>query len=153
MYIIRDREAGNIISKFTSYSDAAKELEAYEAENKRNGEYTPDFYEIVEQFGDGDPSGDRLDVVLDGIDCEQRDKIKALADKYGMDIMRNSITSEAGGVSVFSSELISELDALADAGQEAIVPCVCIRDRFLDGEGYQYKIYCPPEWFDLWGWR
>lgn len=48
-YIIRDREAGNKIASFDSYEEAAKELENYEAEDKRNEEYTPDFYEIVEE--------------------------------------------------------------------------------------------------------
>lgn len=46
-YIIRDREAGNKIASFDSYDEASKELESYEAEDKRNEEYTPDFYEIV----------------------------------------------------------------------------------------------------------
>lgn len=46
-YIIRDREAGNKIATFDSYGEAVKELENYEAEDKRNEEYTPDFYEIV----------------------------------------------------------------------------------------------------------
>ena len=46
-YIIRDRETGNKIASFDSYDEAAKELENYEAEDKRNEEYTPDFYEIV----------------------------------------------------------------------------------------------------------
>ena len=48
-YIIRDREAGNKIASFDSYEEAAKELENYESEDKRNEEYTPDFYEIVEE--------------------------------------------------------------------------------------------------------
>lgn len=47
-YIIRDREAGNKIASFDSYEEAVRELQSYEAEDKRNEEYTPDFYEIVE---------------------------------------------------------------------------------------------------------
>lgn len=47
-YIIRDREAGNEIARFDTLEEAEQELVAYEEEDRRNGEYTPDFYEIVE---------------------------------------------------------------------------------------------------------
>lgn len=46
MYIIQDREAGNIISSFETLEDAEAELEQYEEEDKREGTWTPDFYEI-----------------------------------------------------------------------------------------------------------
>lgn len=49
MYIIRDAEAGNIISKFTTYDEAATELAKYEAEDKADGTYTEGFYEIIEE--------------------------------------------------------------------------------------------------------
>lgn len=45
-YIIRDREAGNIIDEFQTMEEAERQLEAYEEEDKINGEYEPDFYEI-----------------------------------------------------------------------------------------------------------
>lgn len=48
-YIIRDKEAGNKIASFNSYDEAVRELQSYEAEDKRNEEYTPDFYEIIEE--------------------------------------------------------------------------------------------------------
>lgn len=46
-YIIRDREAGNEIDRFTTYEEALKTFFEYEAQDKRDGFYTPDFYEIV----------------------------------------------------------------------------------------------------------
>ncbi len=49
MYIIREAEAGNIISKFATYDEAATELAKYEAEDKADGTYTEGFYEIVEE--------------------------------------------------------------------------------------------------------
>lgn len=49
MYVIRDKEAGNVIAKFNSYEEAQKELIKYENEDKANGNYTPDFYEIVKE--------------------------------------------------------------------------------------------------------
>lgn len=47
-WIIQDREAGNIIDKFNSLEDAKAELASYEEQDKKDGTYTPDFYEIVE---------------------------------------------------------------------------------------------------------
>ena len=47
MFIIRDREAGNIIDIFATYEEAMTALAAYEAEDTADGDYTPDFYEIV----------------------------------------------------------------------------------------------------------
>ena len=80
-------------------------------------------------------------------------KAKELSEKYGMEILRNPITSEAWAVSVESDELIPELDEYADTpaanrmgDNEAIV------ERTFTG-AYTYKIICPTRWFDLWGWR
>ena len=47
MYIIRDKEAGNIIDRFFTFKDAENALEEYETADKADGTYTPDFYEIV----------------------------------------------------------------------------------------------------------
>ena len=49
MYIIRDKEAGNVIAKFESYTEAEKELINYELADKADGNYTDDFYEIVKE--------------------------------------------------------------------------------------------------------
>lgn len=48
MYIIRDREAGNVIDCAETWAAAVKLVKAYEDEDKRDGTYTPDFYEIVD---------------------------------------------------------------------------------------------------------
>ena len=48
MFIIRDREAGNQIDVFTTKEDAEKALAGYEAEDRKDGTYEEDFYEIVE---------------------------------------------------------------------------------------------------------
>lgn len=47
-YVIRDREAGNVIDKFNTLEDAQIELARYEENDKMDGIYEPDFYEIVE---------------------------------------------------------------------------------------------------------
>lgn len=46
-YIIRDREAGNIIDEFKTKRDAEKALKRYEKEDMANDCYEPYFYEIV----------------------------------------------------------------------------------------------------------
>ena len=48
-YIIRDKEAGNIIAIFGSMDEACNELRKYEEQDKIEGTYTPDFYEIIEK--------------------------------------------------------------------------------------------------------
>lgn len=47
-YIIRDREAGNVIDKFDTLSEAEAVMNGYEAHDKEDGIYVKDFYEIVE---------------------------------------------------------------------------------------------------------
>lgn len=76
--------------------------------------------------------------------------VKSLATKYGMEILRNPITSEAWGVTVESDELIPELDEYADAILENEHTAV---ERVNLGGTYRYTITCPTNWFDLWGWR
>lgn len=47
LYVIRDREAGNEIDEFETMEEALEELARYEEIDKMDGDYTPDFYEIV----------------------------------------------------------------------------------------------------------
>lgn len=42
-----DRETGTFIDEFYYLEDAKKAILEYEDEDRRNGEYTPDFYDIV----------------------------------------------------------------------------------------------------------
>ena len=46
--VIRDREAGNVITEFDTVEEAKKELEKYEEQDKKDGTYTEDFYEIYD---------------------------------------------------------------------------------------------------------
>ena len=78
---------------------------------------------------------------------------KALAEKYGMEIMRNPVTREAWGCAVDSPDLIPELDELADdwMPEHLNSPAWVERVR-LEGYGYRYVLHVPVTWFDLWGW-
>lgn len=49
MVFTADREAGNKIEAFSTIEEALKAIAAYEAEDKKDGTYTPDFYDIVDE--------------------------------------------------------------------------------------------------------
>lgn len=78
----------------------------------------------------------------------KRSEAKELAAKYGMEIMRDPITSLAHGLYVHSADLIPELDAYADSAERCNVNCI----RLAAGDSYLYRLECPTAWFDLWGW-
>ena len=48
IFIIRDKESGYVIEEADTYQEALEIVEKYENEDKKNGDYTPDYYEIVE---------------------------------------------------------------------------------------------------------
>jgi hypothetical protein len=48
-FIIQARETGTFIDEFDTIEEAKKELQRYEAEDKQEGSYSEDFYEIVER--------------------------------------------------------------------------------------------------------
>lgn len=45
-YYTADREAGNRIEAFNTIEEATQAIVAYEKEDKRDGTFTPDFYEV-----------------------------------------------------------------------------------------------------------
>ena len=72
MFIIRDREAGNYIEAVETYEEALETIEQYEEEDKRDGNYTEDFYEIVEShpevlFGDFERDGLEVGISENGL--------------------------------------------------------------------------------------
>ena len=48
-YIIRDREAGNVIDTFKCVHDAEQALKEYYNEDKLSGIFVEDFYEIIKK--------------------------------------------------------------------------------------------------------
>lgn len=49
-YVVRDREAGNVIDEFNTLEEAKGTVIEYEDEDRNNGDYTPDFYEIYNKL-------------------------------------------------------------------------------------------------------
>ena len=79
----------------------------------------------------------------------------ALADRYGMSILRDPITREAWGLMLETDQDIPELDALAaDIWGECCVAVTKEYGTYAAAHGtHLYKVICPVEWFDLWGWQ
>ena len=48
-YIVRDKEAGNVIDFCDTETDAEQLVQKYEQQDKDEGNYTPNFYEIVKE--------------------------------------------------------------------------------------------------------
>ena len=53
MYVIIDKEAGNIIEQVETIEQAQQIIAEYEAADKNDGAYTPDFYAIKEKSDNG----------------------------------------------------------------------------------------------------
>lgn len=49
-YVIRDREVWNIISTHETLWEAIEQLERYELQDYEDRCFSPDFYEIIEQY-------------------------------------------------------------------------------------------------------
>lgn len=80
----------------------------------------------------------------------KRAEAKALAKKYGMRILRAPVTGEAWALYLEAPEYIDELDALAN---QKIDPCIMQADYSCNDVGLvTYKLVCPTNWFDLFGW-
>ena len=47
-YFIQDSEAGNLIDKYFTLNDAKKDLLKFEKDDKKDGIFVKDFYEIKE---------------------------------------------------------------------------------------------------------
>lgn len=48
IFIVRDRIAGNEIEEFNSLEEAQKCIELFEIQDKKEGIYVPDFYEVYD---------------------------------------------------------------------------------------------------------
>lgn len=46
-YVVRDREAGNVVERFDSLEEAETALRGYEESDKSEGIYEADFYEVA----------------------------------------------------------------------------------------------------------
>lgn len=81
-------------------------------------------------------------------------ELKAIADRYGMGIIREKITGLGVGLYLVTEEDIPELDALANkAPFEKFEGIMVTKEYCPFASIHTYRVYCPANWFDLWGWR
>ncbi len=80
-------------------------------------------------------------------------ELKAIADRYGMGIIREKITGLGVGLYLVTEEDIPELDKLAyNPPFEKFEGVIAIMDYNSFDNTHTYRVYCPANWFDLWGW-
>lgn len=86
----------------------------------------------------------------------KKGEVRAIADKYGMEILRHHITSEAFGLGLESMHEIAELDSLQkrvdERGTAPGIHDIEMTTEYRPDGSIYYKIYCPIMWFDLTGW-
>lgn len=80
-------------------------------------------------------------------------ELKAIADRYEMGIIRQEITGLGVGLYLVTEKDIPELDALANNPPfEKFEGIVATKEYSPCDNTHTYRVYCPENWFDLWGW-
>lgn len=80
-------------------------------------------------------------------------ELKAIADRYEMGIIRQEITGLGVGVYLVTEKDIPELDTLANNPPfEKFEGVIAIKEYSPCDNTHTYRVYCPANWFDLWGW-
>lgn len=81
-------------------------------------------------------------------------ELKAIADRYEMGIIRQEITGLGVGLYLATEENIPELDTLANNPPfEKFEGVIATKEYSPCDNTHTYRVYCPANWFDLWGWR
>lgn len=80
-------------------------------------------------------------------------ELKAIADRYEMGIIRQEITNLGVGLYLVTEEDIPELDRLANNPPfEKFEGVIATKEYNPCDNTKTYRVYCPANWFDLWGW-
>ena len=79
-------------------------------------------------------------------------ELKAIADRYEMGIIRQEITGLGVGLYLVTEEDIPELDTLANLTFEEFKGVTATKEYSPCNNTHTYRVYCPANWFDLWGW-
>lgn len=79
----------------------------------------------------------------------KKTELKAIADRYKMEFLREEITNKGIGLSLVTEKDIPELDEMLNpkSPHEAV-----IATKQEAGGVNLYHVYCPSSWLDLWGW-
>ena len=79
--------------------------------------------------------------------------LKEIADRYGMGIIRQEITGLWVGLYLTTEKDIPELDTLANKTPFEKFEGIMVTKEYSPCDNTRtYRVYCPANWFDLWGW-
>ena len=80
-------------------------------------------------------------------------ELKAIADRYGMGIIRHKITGLGIGLYLVTEKDIPELDTRANKTPLEKFDGILVTKEYSPCDNTRtYHVYCPANWFDLWGW-
>lgn len=80
-------------------------------------------------------------------------ELKAIADRYEMGIIREEITGLGTGLYLVTEKDIPELDTLVNKSPFDKFEGVVATKKYSPWDNTRiYRVYCPANWFDLWGW-
>lgn len=80
-------------------------------------------------------------------------ELKAIADRYGMGIIREKITGAGVGLYLVTEKDIPELDTLVSKTPLEKFEGIMVTKEYSPCDNtHIYRVYCPTNWFDLWGW-
>ena len=80
-------------------------------------------------------------------------ELKEIADRYGMGIIRQEITGLGVGLYLTTEKDIPELDTLANKTPFEKFEGIMVTKEYSPCDNTRmYRVYCPANWFDLWGW-
>lgn len=78
----------------------------------------------------------------------KKSELMEIATRNSMDFIRNPVTQEGVGVWCRSAALIPTLDQVVDGN------CLPVSgERIAEPDSYLYRIFCPSEWINLYGWN
>ena len=81
-------------------------------------------------------------------------ELKAIADRYKMGIIREKITGAGVGLHLVTEKDVPELDKLANKTPFEKFEGIIITKEYSPYDNKRtYRVYCPANWFDLWGWK
>lgn len=81
-------------------------------------------------------------------------ELKAIADRYEMGIIREKITGAGVGLYLTTEKDILELDPLANKTPFEKFEGIMVTKEYSPCDNTRtYRVYCPANWFDLWGWK
>lgn len=105
-YKTQDREAGNFIDEFNTIEEAREAILQYEEEDKKDGTYTPNFYEVAE-IAEEPTTAEKVRAIRKSLGLTQQ----AMSEAYG--IPKRTIENWEGGKTEPPAYVLTMLEIIA----------------------------------------